>query len=1054
VGEGADFRLEDVLRQMPAAVIIVDAATRRIVHANARALDMTERQLGREMPPELIDDFEIFHPDGRPYAMAEWPLVRSITSGECVVDEEYYNVLADGSRLIVCCSASPIYDDEGRLVAGVLIMNDITEQRRSQEQLTYHSRLLESVEDAVIASDERFRLTAWNEGAERMYGWRADEVLGLEVKEVLRLGLTEVERAANRLRIAEVGFSRLETVAYRRDGSPVEVESINVALRDNRGEITGYFGIHRDVSERKRAEEALRASSRRVENILESITDAFSVVDRDWRITYMNEEAARLTGRTREELIGKIGWDAFPENDNPDLTLYSEIHRAMEEGVSVQYEAYNAALGKWLAEKVYPWEDGLSFFTRDITEQKKAEERLAYHAQLLENLQDAVLATDERFIVTAWNKGAEEMFGWTADEVLGRDVHGAVPTAYSEEELSEARRQVGETGWRFVEGPNWYGKDGQPVCAESRVIALKGEDGQTTGYLCIVRDIAERRRAQEELEQRARQQAVVAQLGLQALSGGDLQSLMDDAVALVARTLDADYAKVDELLPGAEELLIRAGFGLRNGAVPGAVSEASVVIPTRRVRYGTLAVLSKQHRVFSEDEVNFLQAIANVLATAVERAEGERRLRDVREGERRRIARDLHDEALRDLAYALAETHRARASDDPDTTGHLDRLIPTLQRVGQQLRAVIYDLRLGAELDTPFPELLEALVGLHRAVAEDCDIELDVRDGLPTGPLGHTGTQVLRIVGEALTNARRHSGASHIRVGMWGSSARLWAEVADDGRGFDPETGPAAAHGGGIKGMRERATLLAGEFQIRSEVGTGTKVRLELPLRKQPEEAAEPVRVLLVEDHTAVREALAAAFEREAGVEVVGQAASLAEARRMLEEVDVAVVDLALPDGYGGDLIPALREASPQAQALILTASLDRTDIARAVESGAAGALSKTAHLDEVVDSVRRLRAGEALLPLAEVVELLRSAGRQRREEHESRQAVARLTPREREVLQALAEGLDSQGIADRLHITVRTERNHVASILTKLGTHSRLQALIVALRYGIVEIR
>ncbi|MDQ1501751.1 MAG: hypothetical protein QOI86_5091 [Actinomycetota bacterium] len=853
--EGADFRLEDVVRQMPAAVMIVDAATGRILHANPRALDMTGRQLGREMPPELIDDFEIFHPDGRPYRMVDRPPVRSITSGEDVVDEEYFNVLADGSRLIVRGSASPIYDDEGRLVAGVLVMNDITEHKR-------------------------------------------------------------------------------------------------------------------------------------------------------------------------------------------------------------------------------------------------AEERLAYHAQLLENLQDAVLATDERFIVTAWNKGAEEMLGWTADEVLGRDVHEVVPTAYSEEELSQARREVAETGSRFVEGPNWFGKDGRPVCAESRIVALKSETGQTTGYLCILRDIAERRRAQEDLEQRARQQAVVAELGLRALSGGDLQSLMDDAVALVARTLDADYAKVNELRPGGEELLIRAGFGLRNGALQneteasgrgsqvgytllsgepvvaedlategrftpsrvvlehGAVSAASVVIPTRPVRYGALGVLSKRHRVFTEDEVNFLQAIANVLATAVERAEVEKSLWDVREGERCRIARDLHDEALRDLAYALAETHRARASDDPDAIGHLDRLIPTLQRVGQQLRAVIYDLRLGAELDTPFPELLEALVGLHRAMADECDIELDVGDGLPAGPLGHTGTQALRIVGEALTNARRHSGASHIRVRMWGSSARLWAEVADDGRGFDPEMGPGPGHGGGIKGMRERATLLAGDLQIRSEVGTGTKVRLELPLRKHPEEAAEPVRILLVEDHTAVREALAAAFEREAGFEVVGQAASLAEARRMLEEIDVAVVDLALPDGYGGDLIPALREASPQSQVLILTASLDRTNIARAVENGAAGALSKTANLDEVVDSVRRLRAGEALLPLAEVVDLLRSAERQRQAEQGSRQAVARVTPREREVLQALADGLDSQAIADRLHITVRTERNHIASILTKLGTHSRLQALIVAFRYGIVEIR
>jgi DNA-binding NarL/FixJ family response regulator len=101
--------------------------------------------------------------------------------------------------------------------------------------------------------------------------------------------------------------------------------------------------------------------------------------------------------------------------------------------------------------------------------------------------------------------------------------------------------------------------------------------------------------------------------------------------------------------------------------------------------------------------------------------------------------------------------------------------------------------------------------------------------------------------------------------------------------------------------------------------------------------------------------------------------------------------------------------------------------------------LHKTAHLEEVVDAVRRLRAGETLMPLEEVVELLRFAGTRRQEGMEASQAIARITSREIEVLQALAEGLDSRQIADRLHISLRTERNHMSSILTKLEVHSQL---------------
>jgi two-component system nitrate/nitrite response regulator NarL len=389
------------------------------------------------------------------------------------------------------------------------------------------------------------------------------------------------------------------------------------------------------------------------------------------------------------------------------------------------------------------------------------------------------------------------------------------------------------------------------------------------------------------------------------------------------------------------------------------------------------------------------------------------------------------------------------------------RLLATLDRIGPQLRGAIYDLRLEGEHDKHFPELLEALVELHREMAPESTIAYEVHDGVLSGPLGERGGQLLRILGEALTNVRRHSGASQVRVGVGITEDKLWAEVKDDGRGFDAAAYTEEAlcsSGVGIRGMRERARALGGDLEIESDPESGTRVRFEMLLKKEGVEAEEEVgvRVLLVEDHTAIREALASSFEGE-GFEVVGQAGSMAQARGMLEEtehpIDVGLIDLGLPDGYGADLIKELREAHPQAQALVLSASLDRANVARAVERGAAGILSKTAHLEEVVDGVRQLRRGETLMSLEEVVELLRYSSTRREEEHDARQAIEKLTPREIEVLQALAEGLDSGGIAERLNIALRTERNHMASILRKLEVHSQLQALLFALRHGVVEI-
>jgi DNA-binding NarL/FixJ family response regulator len=218
-----------------------------------------------------------------------------------------------------------------------------------------------------------------------------------------------------------------------------------------------------------------------------------------------------------------------------------------------------------------------------------------------------------------------------------------------------------------------------------------------------------------------------------------------------------------------------------------------------------------------------------------------------------------------------------------------------------------------------------------------------------------------------------------------------------------------------------------------------------------------PIRVLLVEDHASFRQALAFMLEREPGFEVAGQVGSLAEARQLngevLENVEVAIVDLALPDGDGLELIEDF-SSQPRMTTLVLSASLEPGRFARAVEAGASGVLHKSTPIKDIVEAVKMLRAGEALLSPAEVVEMLRLVGRERQEELAARQAVERLTPREKEVLEALAEGLESKEIAEKLNVTIETERTHMVNILHKLGVHSRLQALVFAARYGVVQIR
>jgi DNA-binding NarL/FixJ family response regulator len=215
-------------------------------------------------------------------------------------------------------------------------------------------------------------------------------------------------------------------------------------------------------------------------------------------------------------------------------------------------------------------------------------------------------------------------------------------------------------------------------------------------------------------------------------------------------------------------------------------------------------------------------------------------------------------------------------------------------------------------------------------------------------------------------------------------------------------------------------------------------------------------RILLVEDHASFRQTLAFVFDQQPEFEVVAQAGTLAEVRAAMEgsEADLGVIDLTLPDGEGTELIGELREANPDFAALVLTASLDRAEHARAVEAGAAGVLHKSADVDAILDATRRLGEGDTLLSEEELIALLRLAGQNRDEEVEARASIEQITPREREVLQALAEGLSNKEIAAKLHMSVDTERTHIMNILNKLGVHSRIQALVFAARHGLVEIR
>lgn len=216
---------------------------------------------------------------------------------------------------------------------------------------------------------------------------------------------------------------------------------------------------------------------------------------------------------------------------------------------------------------------------------------------------------------------------------------------------------------------------------------------------------------------------------------------------------------------------------------------------------------------------------------------------------------------------------------------------------------------------------------------------------------------------------------------------------------------------------------------------------------------SEPIRVMIVDDHGSFRQALAFILGRRPGFVVSAEAATLAEARRSAEEIDAAIVDLALPDGNGRELVEELRSADPEITILVLSATLAQQDLAEVIDAGASGVLDKLSGIEEICDAIHRLRAGEAILSHEEVKDMFRAAARQAAGREPSTEPDI-LDPGEKEMLQAMADGLDSAQAATKVGISPEEERSRMAKILEKLGAHTRLQAILIAARSGLIQIR
>lgn len=204
-----------------------------------------------------------------------------------------------------------------------------------------------------------------------------------------------------------------------------------------------------------------------------------------------------------------------------------------------------------------------------------------------------------------------------------------------------------------------------------------------------------------------------------------------------------------------------------------------------------------------------------------------------------------------------------------------------------------------------------------------------------------------------------------------------------------------------------------------------------------------PVRVFLLDDHEVVRQGLRTMLEASGGITVVGESGLATEATARIPALrpDVAILDRQLPDGSGIDVCRAVRSVDPGINVLILTSYDDDESMLEAIVAGAAGYVLKEIRGSQIVDSVMRAAAGYSLIDPTVVSRVLNRI----RTGPETAPELALLTERERELLGLIAEGLTNRQIGERMFLAEKTVKNHVTSILGKLGLERRTQAAVLA---------
>ncbi len=636
-----------------------------------------------------------------------------------------------------------------------------------------------------------------------------------------------------------VGASAGKLLTRREELQPLNAEILTVNV---------------DITRRKLSEEELSKTAKRLERqlhifdtALSSIADFTYIFDREGRFIYANKPLLDLLGIPLEEITGKT-FHELPYPKNLADKLQAQIKQVFETMKPVIDETpFTSPAGD---EGFYEYifspvmgEDGavevVAGSTRVITERREAEKSIRFQAKLLNTVEQSIIATDLDGKVIFWNQFAEKLYGWTAEEVQGRNIREVTTPEMMV-------KQADEIMSKLRQGKSWSGefqvkrRDGTMFPAQVFNSPIEDSKGNLIGIVGVSVDISERKQSEQAL----------------AKSEERLRLLIESANDYAIFTVTKDNI-IDSWNTGAErtfgwkedEIIGKSGAVLftpedRERDVP--KMEIQCAVETGKAEDERWHIRRDGTRFYASGVMQPLRnggihGFVKICRDQTEKIEAEKVTHDkemlqklvgAQEDERKRIARDLHDELGQKLTALRFKLEAVRKiCEEEIISGKIDELQIIAKNIDADVDFLAWELRPAALDDLGLYSALTNYVSEwshHSGVtAEFHVVGMKNKRLLP-----EVETNLYRITQEALNNTHKHARAKRVNVMLEKRDHSIVLIIEDDGKGFDAEDKLNRSKGLGLVGIRERAALVGGTTEIESAPGAGTTIFVRVPVEE------------------------------------------------------------------------------------------------------------------------------------------------------------------------------------------------------------------------------